>query len=93
MSPIYQKAPETFNPLDDGWWGEMFAQSGTSVGIMAEALVVSKNFLYLLLAINVIVPDSPLSIAETPLIISLGSPMTKPSTALAISKREIKTIS
>ena len=39
MSPIYQKAPDTFNPLDDGWWGEMFAQSGTSVGIMTEALV------------------------------------------------------
>ena len=49
-----------------------------SLLIMAEALVISRNFLYLLFEINVIVPDCPLSIAETPLMISLGSPMSEP---------------
>ena len=58
--------------------------------IIAEALVTSKNFSYLLFAINVIVPDSALSIGETPSIIILGSPMTAPSIISAISDRLVK---
>ena len=63
-----------------------------SLEIMADALVISRNFLYFLFDINVIVPDLPLSIADTPFMISLGSPTTKPSITLAISERVVKTI-
>ena len=35
---IYLKNPDSFNPGDSAWWSEMFQQSGTSVGIMIEAL-------------------------------------------------------
>lgn len=44
---IYQKqGNDSFNPADSGWWAEMFKQSGTSVGIMLEALAETAAVTY-----------------------------------------------
>ncbi len=45
---IYTKEGEdSFNPGDSAWWSNMFKQSGTSVGIMVEALVETAAASYL----------------------------------------------